>query len=93
MPQKSNLVASKAPSGSVLVFDTNKFGATAADLTCRPEHRLAGHADEGYGLCWSSVEAGKLLSGSDDARICMWDVAHSPESVATFTAHTDVVEV
>jgi histone-binding protein RBBP4 len=93
MPQRLNLVATKAPCGDVLVFDTNKFGATTPDLTCKPDHRLAGHTEEGYGLCWSHVDEGKLLSGSDDSRVCMWDVAHSPSAVSTFSAHTDVVEV
>jgi hypothetical protein len=40
--------------------------------------RLIGHSTEGYGLAWSPFLPGHLLSGSDDARICLWDVRASP---------------
>lgn len=55
--------------------------------------RLTGHDDEGYGLCWSTIDEGKLLSGSDDSKICMWDI-NSGNTVGTvYKGHTDVVEV
>lgn len=41
---------------------------------CNPDIRLTGHEQEGYGLAWSPFKPGYLLSGSDDQRICMWDV-------------------
>lgn len=36
--------------------------------------RDAGHQMEGYGLAWSPLLEGHLLSGSDDAHICLWDI-------------------
>ncbi len=33
-----------------------------------------GHLREGYGLSWNPHTEGRLLSGSDDGRICMWDL-------------------
>ena len=30
---------------------------------------------EGYGLAWSPLLEGHVLSGSDDANICMWDIS------------------
>jgi WD40 repeat protein len=38
----------------------------------QPLHR--GHLREGYGLSWNPHTEGRLLSGSDDGRVCMWDV-------------------
>jgi histone-binding protein RBBP4 len=29
---------------------------------------------QGYGLSWSPFREGHLLSGSDDAQICLWDI-------------------
>lgn len=46
----------------------------AADGLCKPDIRLTGHKVEGYGLSWNQQKAGFLLSGSDDAQICIWDV-------------------
>ncbi|KAI5061538.1 hypothetical protein GOP47_0024043 [Adiantum capillus-veneris] len=39
----------------------------------RPYLRLVGHSVQGYGLAWSARKEGYLLSGSTDARICLWD--------------------
>lgn len=36
---------------------------------CQP-----GHRSEGYGLAWSHLRAGHLLSGSDDSLVCTWDI-------------------
>lgn len=36
--------------------------------------RLAGHAEEGFGLAWSPHEAGRLLSGSYDRRILLYNM-------------------
>ena len=34
---------------------------------------------EGYGLAWSPLLEGHLLSGSDDANICLWDISANGE--------------
>ncbi len=56
-----------------------------ADGLCKPNLRLTGHKNEGYGLSWSAQRDGYLLSGSDDAQICVWDVkgATSANQVGT----------
>ncbi len=41
---------------------------------------LAGHTEEGYGLCWSNLKAGHLISGSDDKTVCLWDTNVSRHS-------------
>jgi WD40 repeat protein len=35
---------------------------------------LRGHGAEGYGLAWSPMKEGWLLSGSYDKKICLWDL-------------------
>jgi histone-binding protein RBBP4 len=52
-----------------------------------------------YGLAWSPLKRGHLLSAGDDERICLWDIQaasrdnRSIKSQQSFAAHTDIVEV
>ena len=41
--------------------------------------KLAGHQNEGFGLAWSPITNGQLLSGSDDEKIIVFDV-NTPEA-------------
>ena len=59
-------------------------------LTCKPE--------QGYGLAWSPFLEGNLLSGSDDAQICLWDIAGGKgagrmDAKSIYHEHAGVVEV
>lgn len=96
MPQNPFIIATKSPSASVYVFDVSKHPSVPADCSSfRPEHVCAGHEKEGYGLCWNPHAAGQLLSGSDDAKICFWDLGGAGESVEatrTWKGHADVIE-
>lgn len=97
MPQNKFMIATKTPEANVLVFDWSKHGSRAeADGIARPDIRLLGHNQEGYGLMWSPAVEGRLLSGSDDAQVCLWDVgtASGPtlDASAIFLKHTGVVE-
>lgn len=74
MPQKSSHIATKTVSGSVCIFDYTKHPSNPPDSIIRPQVLLKGHTKEGYGLDWSGVVAGRLLSGSDDGVVCMWDI-------------------
>jgi histone-binding protein RBBP4 len=88
-------VATKSPSSSVLVFDYTKHGSVPTDNLCKPQHRCLGHTAEGYGLCWNPHVEGQLLSGSDDATLCLWDLREaglSVEATQKRSGHTDVVE-
>ena len=49
----------------------------------RPPLTVAGHTTEGYGLAWSPHLKGHLLSGSDDAQICLWDIENAGGTVST----------
>jgi histone-binding protein RBBP4 len=95
MPQNPNIVATKSPSRDVLVFDITKHPSHPEDDgVCRPELRLTGHTLDGYGLAWSPRRPGVLLSGSDDATVCLWDTATAKcEPLATLRGvHTAVIE-
>ena len=76
MPQhdKSNIIATKTQSGEIHIFDYLKHPGKPTDMQTKPELKLTGHTKEGFGLCWSALKEGFLLSGSDDHRICLWDI-------------------
>ena len=99
-PQNEFVIATKTISADVYVFDYSKHPSKPpADGGCAPDIRLKGHKTEGYGLSWSPFEAGHLLSGSDDAQICLWDVQgplgkgeRTVDAKAIYTGHLGVVE-
>mmetsp|Transcript_13965 Transcript_13965/g.39531 ORF Transcript_13965/g.39531 Transcript_13965/m.39531 type:complete len:400 (-) Transcript_13965:176-1375(-) len=72
-PQRPQIVATKAISGDVCLFDTSAPVCKASQV--KPLVTLGGHSEEGYGLAWSNAQQGRLLSGSNDSRICLWDTA------------------
>ena len=74
MPQNSFMIATKTISAEVYVFDYSKHPSKPTNNECHPDLRLVGHKTEGYGLAWSPFMEGHLISGSDDATICLWDV-------------------
>ena len=86
MPQRPSIIATKAPAAEVMIFDCSKHNKKpASGAKCQPDKKLVGHDKEGYGLAWSPHTAGKLLSGSDDTHICLWDIEanHSNAMVRT----------
>ena len=99
-PQNPFVLATKTISADVYVFDYTKHPSKPpADGVCSPNLRLKGHKTEGYGLSWSPFREGHLLSGSDDAQICLWDVQgplgkgeKEVDAKAIYTGHLGVVE-
>ncbi|THG01288.1 hypothetical protein TEA_028206 [Camellia sinensis var. sinensis] len=98
MPQNQFIIATKTISAEVYVFDYSKHPSKPPlDGACSPDLRLRGHNTEGYGLSWSKFKQGHLLSGSDDAQICLWDINATPKNKALdamqiFKVHEGVVE-
>lgn len=93
------LIATKTVCAEVYVFDYSKHPSKPAhDGKCNPDLRLTGHQTEGYGLAWSPYQEGHLLSGSDDAMICLWDIdgghrsGNIMEHKARYKHHMGVVE-
>lgn len=78
MSQNPAIVAAKTNGSEVYVFDSTKQ-LEAKGSSCEPDLRLRGHEKEGYGLSWSSLKEGYLLSGSNDCKICFWDVSAMPQ--------------
>ena len=77
-PSNHFLIATKTALDQVLLFDYSKHPNRPTDGEVRPLLTLAGHKKEGYGLAWSPVVGHhRLLSGSDDGLVCVWDVAGS----------------
>lgn len=99
MPQDKFKIATKTVSAEVWVFDWAKHPSKPpSDGTCNPDLRLIGHRTEGYGLAWSPFHRGHLLSGSDDAQICLWDINANPrgnrqiDAKQIYSEHTGVIE-
>ena len=94
-PQNQFLIGTKSPTGDVFVYDYSKHPSRPAegDNECKPELRCKGHTADGFGLDWSPLLPGKLLSGSDDHQICLWDThgktaaGGTLDPVSTFNFH------
>ena len=72
MPQNTSIIATQTTSTDVFIFDSSKLPDVTN--TCTPLLRLKGQSKEGYGLSWNKNDQGRLLSCSDDGKICLWDV-------------------
>lgn len=68
-PFATNLIATKTPSGEVHIFNYFNHSSRPTDSIVKPDLRLLGHDDEGYGLDWSTRKEGYLLSGGYDQRV------------------------
>ncbi|KAH0856913.1 hypothetical protein HID58_085174 [Brassica napus] len=76
---KPTLVGAKTSGCEVFLFDYAKHASKPQTSDCDPDLRLLGHDMEGYGLSWSPFKEGYLLSGSQDKKICLWDVSATPQ--------------
>lgn len=91
MPQNPDIVASKTASGVVRIFNTTTEVETPISLI--------GHDKEGYGLAWSRLTKGLLGSGSDDGKICCWNIDGCEQSsqgvspLVTFDDRNTIIEV
>eukprot|EP00606_Chrysophyceae_sp_TOSAG23-5_P000618 GSChrysophyteH2.ASY1.ANO1.1501.1 assembled CDS len=75
--------------------EVNRARINPHNTVPKPQHICHGHTKEGYGLNWSPLEAHQLLSGSDDATICLWDLKEAGlqvDALRTWKGHEDVIE-
>lgn len=87
MPQNTNIIATVNGSGTVYIYDRSKAQTDGLQLT------LNYHKENGYGLSFNPNDKGKLLSGSDDATIALWDINtknYHPASIWA-SAHSNIV--
>lgn len=104
-PQNPSLIATKSPGAEVLVFDYRRHPSVPSDNKVKPDMTLKGHTKDGsvfpsrflsphsYGLSWSPLADGELLSASNDKTICQWQLSdQTGEARAVYTAHTEAVE-
>ena len=84
MPQNPAIVATKTTSGIVNIFDTQTFPALPPSESVHKTLELTGHDAEGYGLDWSLLQNGYLASGSDDCKICCWDIRGSTAPLRSY---------
>ncbi|CAA0807733.1 WD-40 repeat-containing protein MSI2 [Striga hermonthica] len=97
MSQNQAIVAAKTNGSEVYIFDSTKQLVNSERGSCDPDLRLTGHDKEGYGLSWSTFKEGYLLSGSNDCKICLWDISAMPQEKVldakfTYEGHENVVE-
>ncbi|RPB03434.1 WD40 repeat-like protein [Choiromyces venosus 120613-1] len=98
MPQKPDLIATMCADGNVLVFDKTKHPLMPANTTkCTPQMTLVGHGKEGYGLNWNPHKEGRLMTGSEDSTVRLWDLNSYTKTnttlhpVQTYTHHSAIV--
>lgn len=98
MPQNPDLIATKAVSGEVYVFDRTKHSSEPErGGVFKPDIRLVGQTKEGFGLAWNPLKPGHILGASEDKTVCHWDInAYSKanpsiEPLNVFNEHTAVV--
>lgn len=99
MPQKPDIIGTFSSTGQVFVFDRTRHPSDPPeDGKCRPEIELVGHSKEGFGLSWSPLSEGHLLTASADKSICHWNISswtkgqNKMDPLNVFTGHTAYVE-
>lgn len=101
MPQSSNIVATWADTKKVHLWDISKQlesldGKATAALPAKtlPLYTFNGHADEGFAMDWSPVQAGSLVTGDCSKFIYQWASTESGWNVdkVPFTGHQSSVE-
>lgn len=104
MPQNHFIVATRGPDPELYVFDLSKHPSFPEEGSVfSPQAVCVGHTKEGYGMAWSKLKEGHLLSGSEDSTVCLWDIqagassstdkgGRKVQALSTFRGHSDVVE-
>ncbi|KAF8559916.1 WD40 repeat-like protein [Imleria badia] len=98
MPQNPDLIATKAITGEVFIFDRTKHSSEPErGGVCRPDIKLVGQTKEGFGLAWNPAKAGHILGASEDMTVCLWDInsytkaRNTLEPTTIYKGHASVV--
>ena len=68
MPKKDNIVAITNNLGEINIYNINKFNKIK-NAILKPDIKLKGHSQKGYGLDWSETKDGLILSGGEDYKV------------------------
>lgn len=98
-PQNPDIIASLCVDGKVLIFDRTKHPMQPkGDGSIKFEAELVGHEREGFGLSWSPLKEGHLVTGNEDMTVRTWDLKagfskgnKSISPTATYTLHSATV--
>ncbi|KIM32389.1 hypothetical protein M408DRAFT_326976 [Serendipita vermifera MAFF 305830] len=75
MPQNPDIIATKTTTGDVWIFDRTKHpNKPDKEGVFKPDIVLNGQTQEGFGLAWSPLKKGHIISSSTDTTVCHWDV-------------------
>jgi len=97
-PQNPDIIASLCVDGKVLIFDRTKHPLQPKDDSIKFEAELVGHSKEGFGLSWSPLKEGHLVTGNEDTTVKTWDIksgfSKSNKTIsptATYNVHSATV--
>ncbi|MCQ2818515.1 MAG: hypothetical protein MJ252_14700 [archaeon] len=81
----NSIIASQTASGEIHIFDYLKHKNEFLEKIekASPEMILKTHEKEGFGLSWSKINIGSLVSGNDDGRVCLWQINEQKELKGT----------
>eukprot|EP01017_Pseudomicrothorax_dubius_P016510 TRINITY_DN1874_c0_g1_i3.p1 TRINITY_DN1874_c0_g1~~TRINITY_DN1874_c0_g1_i3.p1 ORF type:complete len:360 (+),score=60.81 TRINITY_DN1874_c0_g1_i3:383-1462(+) len=98
MPQKYQILASQTCSGEVHIFDYHKHSSKPSEAEApRPDLRLQGQKQEGYGLAWGPKKEGYLATASYDGSAYVFNVegnagSSTAQPLVQLVKHTGPVE-
>lgn len=94
----ANIIASICVDGKVLIFDRTKHPLQPKNDALQFEAELVGHDREGFGLSWSPLNEGHLVTGNEDQTVKTWDIKagfskgnKTISPTATYTMHSGTV--
>ena len=87
-----NIIATQTSKGNVDIYNYFKRpNIPTENENPKPDIRLNGHSEEGYGLSWSKFKKGYIISGNYDKKICLHDIENS-EPIITYEDHNNNIE-
>ena len=81
LPHNPDLIVSRGTEPQLFLFDRTRYASKPQDGDAfRCDVLLDGHTQEGYGLSWSLLDEGRLVSSAGDASIAVWDINAKAEA-------------
>lgn len=71
-PFALNVIAARSDKQNIHVYDTTKH--RSFEESGLPDLILTGHDNGGFGLSWSTLNNGYLVTSGEDCKICLYDI-------------------